>query len=242
MQHLWKSAFDLLQLWLDQTLALPLWLAYALLGLALIVTLPGRHGMRPLNAALLGFGLGAVSFFGLRALGAHEWLPGLVAVPLAVTGAVLGLFLTAWGTAFSLALCFAVASAFAAHALKLFWAPAALLGGCIGLFVGQANQKGLAHFLPPLFASFFTTLAFVIGWASHDKGAKLYWLLDVRWALLTWAVLFVLLFAAALEREHQRKRRLAARTKRMEDDELKTKIARQKEAYQRSLDAKAKEG
>src|SRR5262249_60760302 len=83
------TLFDPLQAALDRTLHAPLWVGYGLIALAAAITIPGRHGQRLLNAAVLG-GSGAwLVFWGLRGL--HPWLPGIAAIVAAVLLALFGL-------------------------------------------------------------------------------------------------------------------------------------------------------
>jgi hypothetical protein len=156
-----------------------------------------------------------------------------------VLAALFGLVAEGWATSIVVAAVFAGGGGLAAHALHFWWPPVAVLFFGLGLFAGMVNHKGLSVVLPPLFASFFVALGCAIAWAAHQHGAALYQLTDVDWVLGLWAIAAVVLVALALEREHRKRLRLAARTKRMADEELERQIkARQKafERYQRLND------
>jgi hypothetical protein len=211
---------------------LPQWAGLALLVLALVVTVPGRHGQRALNAALLGGGAAALCFFGLRGV-LHDWVPGIAAIVAGVLVSLFGLVAVGWATASLVALIFAVAGSFAAHFLHLWIAPVAVFFAGLGLFAGMVNHRRLSVVLPPLFAAAFVALGCAICWAPHWRGAKLWQLNDVDWVLGLFAAAAAALLAVALEREHRKKLRLLSRTKRMEDEELKKKLAAQQAAYQR---------
>ena len=70
-----------------------------LLALAVVITVPGRHGQRPLNAALLGATGAGLVFWGLRGA-VHPWVPGAAAIVAAVLLALFGLVAVGWATAF----------------------------------------------------------------------------------------------------------------------------------------------
>jgi hypothetical protein len=224
-----------LQLGLDALLGAPPWAGFALLALAALITLLGRHGQRPLNAALLSGAVVSVALFALRGA-VHAWVPGVVAVIGGVLAALFGLVAPGWGTAFALAAILGGAGALLAWKLGLWWlAGFAPLAG-IGLFVGISNHKRLSFLLPPLFSALFIALGAAIAWAPHQHGARLWQLNEVTWTLGLALLLVFPLLAVSLEREYRRKRRLAARTREMADTELKKKLASQKAAYQRSLE------
>jgi hypothetical protein len=223
-----------LQILLDAIVRAPRWAGYALIGLAALITILGRRGQRPLNAALLGGGAVALALFTLRGA-LHEWVPGVVAIIGGVLLACLGLFAGAWGTAFVMAAILGGAGALAAHKLGLFWPVglAPLFG--LGLFVGIGNQKPLALALPPVFSAIFIAVGAAIAWAPHQHGAKLWQLNDVSWTLGLALLLLAPLLVLSFERDYRRKRRLAARTRQMEDVELQKRIAAQKKSFDRAL-------
>jgi hypothetical protein len=211
----------------------PAWVAWVLLALAAAATALGPRGHRPVNAAMLGAGAFAATFFGLRGVG-HPWLAGSLAVIAAVLGALFGAIAEAWGTAALVAAIFGSASGAAVAALKHAWIPLAAVAGSIGLFVGITRQRKLEVMLPPVFAAAFAALGAAIGWGPHWRGAALYQLNDVAWVLGLMAVLVVPLEWLAVYRERRAKARLAGRTREMDDDELKEKIAARQQEYERA--------
>ena len=224
-----------LQSLLDRALAAPEWAGWALLALALVVTLPGRHGQRPLNGALLGGAAFALAFLGLRGV-LHAWTPGIVAIVAGVLVAVFGIVAVGWGTSLVTGAAFAIAGAIVARHLKVpVWGLAPAAGG-IGIAAGMANHKRLSVVLPPIFAALFITLGAAILWAPHWRGAHLWQLNDVDWALGMWGVLTFVLLALALEREYRKRLRLAARTKAMEQEELKQQIEKRQAAYRKAFE------
>jgi len=211
----------------------PGWVAWVLLALAAVATALGPRGQRPVNAAMLGAGAFAATFFGLRSAG-HPWLAGSLAVIAAVLGMLFGAIAETWGTAALIAALFGTASGAAVAALKHAWVPVAVVAGSIGLFVGITRQRKLEIMLPPVFAATFAALGAAIGWGPHWRGAALYQLNDVTWVLGLAAVLVVPLEALAVYRDRLTKARLAGRTREMDDDELKEKIAARQEEYERA--------
>ena len=220
-----------LQALLDKTLHWPQWAGFALLVLAALITLFGRHGQRLLNAALLACGGGALAFFGLRGL--HAFAPGVAAVLAFVLLAVFGLLAEGWATAAVVGVLFACAASLGAVALHLWWPPAAVMFAGIGLFIGMVNHLRLSVWLPPLFSAAFVAWGCAIAWAPNWRGARLWQLNDLDWVLGFAGVCAVVLLALSLEREHRKKLRLAARTKGMADAELKKKIAGKQAAFAR---------
>lgn len=227
-----------LQLGFDDLLRAPQWAGFALLALAVIVTVPGRHGQRPLNTALLGGGAAALALY---ALGDQGWLPGVVAIVASVLLALFGMIASGWATALLVAGMAATAGALIARALQFLWPPVAAIFAGLGLYAGMVNHQRLALVLPPIFAALFAVVGAAIAWAPHWRGAHLGLLNDVDWTLGIAAGLAVALLALSRERERRRKQRIAARTKQMDDDELVTRLATQKEAYQRAFDQKEAE-
>ncbi|HUJ29301.1 MAG TPA: hypothetical protein VLW85_24950 [Myxococcales bacterium] len=220
---------------LDAALRAPAWAGYALLALAVVITLPGRHGQRPLNGALLGGGLFALAFFGLRGV-LHAWVPGIVAVVAGVVIAVVSIVEVGWSTAVVVGGIFTGIGAVAARHFGIpVWGLAPLAGG-FGLLVGVVQHKRVSVIVPPLFASLFVALGAAISWAPHWRGAKLWQLNDVDWALGLWGVLAFVLLALSFEREYRKKLRLAARTKMMEDEELRKQLDRRREAYNKAFE------
>lgn len=226
---------ETLQSLLDQALRAPAWAGWTLLALALLVTVPGRHGQRPLNAALLGGGAFALALFGLRGVG-HAWLPGVTAVIAAAPAALIGFVAVGWGTALVTAVGLAAIAFYAAPAIGMPRWLAVPPSAVLGFVVGLVEHKGLSLFLPPLFASLFATVGATILWAPHRRGAGLWQLNDVDWALGLWGVLFAALLAVSLERQYRKKLRQRLPPPEMEDEELKKQIEAQKEDYQRAFE------
>jgi hypothetical protein len=211
-----------------------------LLALAAAAVALGPRGHRPVNAAMLGAGAFAATFFGLRGLG-HPWLAGSLAVIAAMLGTMFGAIAEAWGTAALVAAVLGTASGAAVAALKHAWVPVAAVAGSIGLFLGITRQRKLEVVLPPVFAAAFAALGAAIGWGPHWRGAVLYQLNDVAWVLGLMAVLVVPLEVLAVYRERLTKARLAGRTREMDDQELKQKIAARQEEYERAAQEAAQE-
>jgi hypothetical protein len=224
-----------LQALLDRSLYAPPWVGFALLGLALAITIPGRHGQRLLNAALLGCGAGALAFLGLRG-SVHDWIPGVTAVIAFVLCALFGMVALRWATAAVTALLAAAASSLGANAVHVWWPPIAVLFGGLGLLVGMINHRGVSRVLPPFFCALFTAEGAAILWAPHWRGAILWQLNDVDWVLGLAGIVAVILLALSLEREHRKKLRLGLKTKRMEDEALKKQVESRKAAFQKAYD------
>ena len=220
-----------LQALLDKTLHWPQWAGFALLGLAAVVTLFGRRGQRVLNAALLACGGGALAFFGLRGL--HTFAPGVAAVLSFVLLALFGLVAEGWATALVVAVLLAGGVSVGSNALHIWWLPAAVMFFGIGLFIGMVNHQRLSVWLPPLFSAVFIAWGCAISWAPHWRGAALWQLNDLDWVLGFAGICAVVLLALSLEREHRKKLRLAGRTRMMDDEELKKKIAGKQAAFSR---------
>lgn len=189
---------------LDHALAAPQWVGFALLGLAALMTVLGRHGQRPLNAALLGALSFLLAFHGLRHLGAPHWLPGAVAIVAAVLAALFGFLTSGWGTAFLVGAVLACVGGALAHSFQLhpFLGAAPLFG--IGLWVGMTNYVRLALILPPLFSACFAALGAAVAWGHrHALFPRLH---DVRWTLALAAALALPLLAVSLARDPRRVR------------------------------------
>jgi len=226
----------MLQSAVDTAMRAPAWVAYVLLGLALVSTVLGPRGKRAVNAAMLSAGVFAWAFFGLRGVG-HAWVAPVTAVIAAVLAALFGVVADAWGTAALLGGIFAAAAGAGVAALKRPWAPVAAVAGSIGLFLGITRQRKLEILLPPLFAAVFAALGATIGWAPHRRGAILWRLNDVRWVLGLIAALAIPLVVLALQREKWRRRKLEGRTREMDDEDLKKALATRQPEYERAAQA-----
>jgi MFS family permease len=207
--------------------------AYLLIALAVLASALGPRGQRPVNAAMLAVGIFACAFFGLRGIG-HPWLAPAVAVVAAVLGMMFGAIAETWATAVLVAGLFAAPVGAAVAALKRPWSPFAAVAGSIGLFLGVTRKRKLQIFLPPLFAAAFAALGAAIGWGPNRRGAVLWRLLDVDWVLGLAAALAVPLVVLAVKRERWRRAKLEARTKEMDDEDLKRKIAERQPDYERA--------
>jgi hypothetical protein len=233
--HLVRGLHESLQLGFDDLLRAPRWAGLALLALAVIVTVPGRHGQRPLNSALLGGGAAALALY---TLGSEGWLPGVVAIVASVLLALFGMVAARWGTAALVAGMAATAGGLIARALHFLWLPVAALFTGLGLYAGMVKYKRVALVLPPICAAIFAVVGAAIAWAPHWRGAHLGLLNDVDWAFAIAAGLAVPLVALSLARERRRQRRIEGRTRLMDDEELKTRLGKKKEDYQRAFDQK----
>jgi membrane protein implicated in regulation of membrane protease activity len=179
----------------------------------------------------------ALALFALSGAG-HPWLPGTAAIICGALAACFGFLAIGWGTAFAMAAILGGAGAIFARKLGLWW-PAGLAPlAAIGLFIGISNHRQLALWLPPIFSALFVALGAAIAWAPHDRGAKLWQLNNVNWTLGLAVLLIAPLLALSLERDYRRRKRLASRTKQMEDDELQKRLTARKAAYERAFEQK----
>jgi hypothetical protein len=208
---------------LSELRRLPHWLGPALLVLALLITILGRHGLRLMNAALLGPGFFFAAFFGLRGV-LHEWLPGAAAVLLGGIGLLVGLVLPAAGTACVLAVIFGALGYLAALSFKLVWTVPVAAAAFVGAFFGFTSQKKLSVVLPPVFAALFTAF-----------GAQLIWRprYPPQTKLAATAALEIALVSFALLRARYAKRRLERNARRIEDEELRRRVAEKQAEFKR---------
>ena len=222
-----------LQRWLAALLQQPGWVGYSLLGLAVAVTLAGRHGQRLLNGALLGGGLAALAFLALRAeLGAQSMTPGIAALALGGGCLAFGLLAPGWSTAFLVAGIFAALGGMLTRELGYLsiWGAAPLAG--IGLFLGLGNSRPLSIWLPPLFCAPCLVAGAAILWLPHRP--RVHDPAEVEWALgITLGVMLPLL-ALSLEREHRGRLRADARAHRAAEEEAKAQHARKQAAFRRA--------
>ena len=232
-----------LQRWLAALLQQPAWVGSALLGLALAITVAGRHGQRLLNGAVLGGALGALAFVALRSeLGAASMAPGIAAILVSAACLALGLLAPGWSTAFLVSALLGIAGGALARELgHLSIAGAAPMAG-IGLFLGLANHRALSVWLPPVFCAPCVVAGAAILWL-HQR-TRVHDLAEVEWALgLTLGVMLPLL-ALSLEREHRGHLRLEARTRRAAEEEAAAQQARKQAAFRRAqgIDDDQKDG
>lgn len=173
-----------------------------------------------------------MALFGLHGVG-HAWVAGVTAVVLAVLAGIFGLVAAGWATSAVTALLFATAGSLAARALHVWWPPIAMLFAGLGLFLGMVWHRRLSVLLPPLFAAVFVAWGCAIAWAPNWRGAILWQLNDLDWVLGLAGIAAAILLALSLERDHRQKLALASRTRQMEDEELKAKLAREQAAEER---------
>ena len=222
---------DALPLWVDALLRQPEWVGYALLGLALSVTLLGRHGMRLMNGALLGGSLAALAFFALRSeLGAQSPAPGLAAVSLATAGLALGLFAPGWSVAFVCAGALGAVGGVLARRLGFLAIGGAAPMAGLGLFFGLANHRALSVWLPPILCAPCLVAGAAIVWLpprAHD-------LAFAEWTLGVTVGVVLPLIAIAMEREHRGRVRALVRAQRVAEEEAKAAQQRKQAAFRRA--------
>lgn len=224
---------DALQLWIAQVLQQPEWVGFSLLGLALLITLAGRHGLRLMNGALLGGSLGALAFVLLRAeWGAASPAPGLVALGMAGAGLLLGLLSPGWSTAFVCAGALGAAGGVVARRLGFLAIGGAAPMAGLGLFVGLANHRSMSVWLPPLFCAPCVVAGAAIVWLPrrprvHDTA-------EVEWTLGIVLGVLLPLLALAIEREHRARVRAAVRERSAAEAEAKAVQARKQAAFRRA--------
>jgi MFS family permease len=222
-----------LQRWLAVLLEQPEWVGFFLLGLAAAVTLAGRHGQRLLNGAVLGAGLAALAFLGLRSeLGAQSMAPGIAAMALAAACLAFGLLAPGWSTAFLVAAILGALGGVVARQLGYLAIGGAAPMAGIGLFLGLANHRSLAVWLPPLFCAPCVVAGAALVWLPRRP--RVHDLEEVEWALgITFGVLLPLL-ALSIEREHRRRVGLETRARLAAEQEAKEAQERKKAAFRRS--------
>jgi heme exporter protein D len=204
--------------------ALPLWAAYALALLALLISILGRHGARLTNGVLLGAAAFCASFFGLRGVG-HEWLPGIAAIVLGGGLAVTGFAHLGAGTGL---VCAAVAGTlgwFGAPRLHLEPEVPAAVAAMIGFCFGALNRRALALIVPPIVAAVFLAASLERLWApAFSPMVK-----------LSAACVFALaLLIVSVERNHRARLRKEAGKKQDEERELRAKVSAQQAAFRRA--------
>ena len=227
---------DQAQLLLDRAAALPLWVVWIALGLAVAFILLHRHSQRLLSGLVLG---GALVAFALRVVGPQvpgSMGPGLLAI--LGGGACIGLGLGApgWATAAATAvLAGALGGSVAVAIGHVDWRFGGLPFGLLGFFVGLNNHRAWGLWMPPLFSALGLTLGAVRLLGAQDQGAKLAALTQAPIAGGLFAVLAVLLVALSVEREHRRKRRVAAKDKLLGDERLKGKLEKDRKLFAKHL-------
>ena len=210
---------------LSQLRGMPHWLGPVLLVLALLITIAGPHGLRLMNAALLGIGFFCAAFFGLRGKELHEWVHGAAAVPAGVIGFLLGLLQPPLGTGLVLSVLFAGLGFVAGKLLGLsvLEVPAGA-AAFVGFWFGLTQYKRISIWLPPVFAALFAS-----------AGVQLFW--HVRYQplikLIATAVLAAALVVLAFERARRERLRKAAGARRASDAELRARLAAQQAEFRR---------
>ncbi len=213
---------------LDRVVAAPEWIGWALLGWAALLIVLGRRGQGFLAGSLLGLGVVALALGTLApALDSASVLPGLIAIFGGAGALVFAMVLPGLGSAGICSIGLGWLGAFIAHDLFGFLAIGGLAPGAgLGLLVGMANHKRLAIWLPQIFAALALALGAANLLAPHRRGAPLPQLASLDWALGLAIALALPLVALSVEREGRRARKFEARTKAMNDEELKARLAR----------------
>ena len=227
---------DQAQLLLDRAAAVPLWVIGTLLGLALVFIVLHRHAQRLLSGLVLCFALVAFALLVVAPGVPGSMAPGLLAI--LGGGACIGLGLGApgWATAAASAVLAGGLGAGAAVTIAhVDWWFGGLPFGLLGFFVGLNNHRAWGLWMPPLFSALGLTLAAVRLLGAHDQGAKVPQLAQVPVAGAVFAVLCVLLIALSVEREHRRKKRVAARDRLMSDTNLKAKLEKDRKLFAKHL-------
>jgi len=235
-----RAALALAQKGLDAALAWPRWTAFALLGFALALTLLGRHGQRLLAGAFLGGVVAGVALLFIRPQLPDSSWPGLLAVIGGGAAFALGLGVPGWTTALASSVSLGALFGYAGvEAGKLPWLAGALPGALLGLFLGLANHLWWGLWMPPLAAALGIALASAGLLGPHGEGAMVPQLISAQWALALFGALAVALLAVSFEREHLRKKRLGAKNKALADEELKSKLKRDRERHDKYLGKKS---
>lgn len=226
---------------LDLARRMPDWLAWTLLGAALLFTLLHRHALRPLSGLLVGAALAGLSLLVLApALGPGSAVPGLVAVLGAGAALALGLARPGAATAVACAAALGAAGGLAAvRVAQAHWGLGAAPFALLGFFFGLASHRSLGLVLPPVFAAAGATLGAARLLAPAPSGGALPALGEAMWAGLACALLSLALLALSFEREHRARRRRERRELQMGDAALKKKLERDRAAYKRATGAAA---
>jgi hypothetical protein len=93
--------------------------------------------------------------------------------------------------------------------------------------------------LPPFFSALFLAAGAAIAFAPHGRGAILWLLNDVIWTLALFLLLLGPLLLLSMERDHRRRRRLLARTKQMDDEDLEKQLKSRQEDFERAFQEKS---
>jgi hypothetical protein len=209
---------------LHEIRAIPLWSGYALIALAVAITLLGKHGARLANATLLGTGAFCAAFYGLRGVG-HEWVPGISAILLGGGFAVLGLAHLAAGTGAVFAVIFAPLGWLSARQFHLEWEVPVACAAVAGFCFGAINRKWLALILPPILSAAMLVAGVERLWKPQFGEVV---------KLSAAGVLALLLLIVSVERNHRARLRKEARGKRDSDEKLKSKLTAQQAAFRRA--------
>ena len=203
---------------------LPHWLGPALLAVSIAAVALGRRGLRLTNAAIAGCGFFCAALFGLRGA-APSWVPGFAAVVGGAVGVLLGLTLTGVGTGLVLAAFFGALTIWVAPQLGLAWPLPAAAAAAVAFSFGVVARKRLALVVTPLCAALLAALGVQQIWRPRFS-------LEAKVAAT--ALLAAVLLALSFAREHRARRIARENAKRIEDEELRRRVAEKQAEYRRT--------
>ena len=108
-------------------------------------------------------------------------------------------------------------------------------GALLGLFLGLANHLFWGLWMPPIGAALALSLAAARLLGAADSGPILSELAQAPYSLALFAGLSIALIVVSHEREHRKRRSLAARTQALGDRELQSKLKRERERHEKFL-------
>lgn len=216
---------------LDRVVAAPEWIGWALLAWAAVLILLDRRSLGLLAGSLLALGIVALSLGTLApALDSASFVPGLLAILGGGFALTFGIISVAWASAGVGAVALGWLGAVIAHdLLGLLAIGGAAPGAGLGLFIGMANHKRFATFMPQLWAALAIALGAANLLASHRRGALVPQLATLEWAAGLAAALALPLLALATGRERHKLARLESRKEQLRNEELKRKLDRKRE-------------
>lgn len=230
-----SSVLGAVQPVLEAARSMPPWLAWTLLGAALLFVALGRHSLR------LIAGLGVAAVVAVLSMGllaprlAGSALPGLLTVVGGGGALALGLLAPGLALGVSLGALFAWGGAWAAmDVAQVHAAFGAVPFGVLGFFFGLVNHRSLSVGLPP-----FVCAALLVGGsarllAPREPGALLPELSEAAPALFAFAAVLVLLLGLSLERSRRHRLRVAAKAK-PSDAQLARKVAADRARFEQFL-------